>query len=206
MQNNKLGEADTIGSQDNLGILRQIDIWFGKRHRFWYFLSGFMIAVLAYWAFQRVVLNPINEKNFELTVNRYEKEVERLQNRLSVEQANFDYIDDSLKTLNSYGIYLGTHKIGENPEWPSPILGSMVQVHNVQNTDYKGIAILSLTIDTFITTQTGRNYIENPKIYTDIDVSLGSYSPLKIGGKTYYIYCSDIDSSQVTVDIYKALF
>ena len=192
--------------RDYRGILRQIDEWCGKKHRVWFFLTGFGIAALLFWyVFVPVTLDQ-TRKSYDRIYLDQDVKISEMQKEVSRVRLDNTTLTDSINQLLSIGRHWGTHEICVplGSYTPSniarPIFGRMIRAY--ADVYEPGYAYIRLLIDTCAT---GVRHIDSHcQYYKDyVPVALEQFAPFSVRSATFHVYCKEITDSTVVIELYR---
>ncbi|MBW1803931.1 MAG: hypothetical protein JRJ85_24760 [Deltaproteobacteria bacterium] len=191
-------------TENNIGFVKKLDLWAGRRGPIPFFTSGFVAAAIIFAFVTQFFIIPYFDKFY----TEKERQIENLRNgqidretkilELKNESA---ILRDSISTIRSFGQFYGSYKLTESKNMEfTPILGNYLQ-GNVGDYD-NNIANLYFEIDTC----PPRPYNDrNPCLKLEYDHYCieGNYMPIRIGNDKITIYCSEIKPEEfVRIDIY----
>lgn len=171
----------------------QTDEWFGRRHRIWYFISGFGIVFVAIWVVFSQIIAPINQEVFISEVMKYQDETKEINKiNLLLKQEKLA-LQDSLLRATTLGIDYGNYTLVRYQD-PIELLANRLRLY------YSADNSLEITIDTL--GQVGQHSEHARYIYEEpcknciISLDYGSFN--------FSLYCNDLKVDTVVLTVYRA--
>ncbi len=200
-ENNKLDSHQN--EYDKHPLSKQTDIWFGKRHRAWYFITGFgLAAVISWYLFLPSVLDQ-TRKSYDRIYLDQDTKIDGLQKQVSQMTTEVNIFKDSIEQMRDFGTLWG--------EFDVPFGNDKISIYGKILTGAcqkrkEGYSHLTIYIDTCYGYDL---YFSDPLdsncvVYRYfLPLSLNKYSPLIIGDMVFNIYCTKIEDEFVTIELYR---
>lgn len=174
------------------GFLAQTDEWFGRRHRIWYFISGFGLGFLALWAVYSEIIAPINQDVFNSEVLKYNDQAREMHKHIRALDHEKLVLEDSLIRVTTLGIDYGNYIIVRHQK-PVRLLANKVELNYLSGNS------LDIQIDTL-----GRvgNRSELTAAFR-VQPCKNCIIPLNYGSFSFSLYCIDLKVDTVIIRVFK---
>ncbi|MCK5125345.1 MAG: hypothetical protein KAR42_03725 [candidate division Zixibacteria bacterium] len=196
------------------GIWQQIDEWFGRRHRVFYFLFGVGITwVIVQFIFTPIVLGPVKDF-YENQLTRRYTDIASGEIKIQTLTTERDALRDSLSQVTYIGVLLNTKRISVQTETvdvvESPLWGNGISCMATRYGQFTPDApyFLEVKFDTCALNgtpksddSTGFALCENLHIYTDLNI--GEYCPFFVLGSRYVLHLDAGTDSTLTLSLYE---
>ncbi len=185
-------QENELAKSDKKGIWAQTDEWFGKRHRAWYFITGFGIAWLGIWAVFSQIIAPWNQEVFISEVLKYKDEAREMNKQIRALDQEKLVLEDSLIRVTTLGIDYGTYIIVRHQK-PVRLLANKVELNYLSGNS------LDIQIDTL-----GR--VGKPSELTAafrVQPCKNCIIPLNYGSFSFSLYCIDLKVDTVVIRVFK---
>lgn len=180
---------DDAEPHPDTGILRQIDLFFGRRHRFHYLVVGFVTGVLVFWGAQTQIFNPSNNKTLERELQYIEEERQVWKIDSEHLLAENERLRDSVDQINSYGIHLGRFTFDDR--------GEKRMVGGILTATYWGDEYLSVAVDSL------PDHEDKGAQYFEALLGVGIVNPIFHGSMRFNLICREVTDSTLTIDVYE---
>lgn len=182
---------DDAEPHPDTGILRQIDLFFGRRHRFHYLWVGFAAGLVVVWLAQSQLVEPRNMAAYQREFDRLGVKIERLEQDIDVCDSGKRELLDSIDQINSYGIHMGRFEVGSRNV---SMVGGTVRAELRDG-------YLDVDVDS-----TGRFSYSNSRWSHQtktLPIGEGVVNPIFHGSLRLNLICSEVTDTSVTINVYE---
>lgn len=205
-EGHKRNEAETAKRPDldTIPISRQINLWFGRRHRAEYFISGFVLAALLSWyVFLPTVLDQSRRSYDRIYLDQDMKNQELTETISQLRKTN-GLLLDSIATIVNVGSFWGHYRIPIPHGQYSPDIARLIYgrvIRALAHHNDPGFADMELYVDTCVgLIYSGKSTCQP---YEDwLPLSINQYTPFGVGDTRFNFKCIDITDSCVALDVY----